>query len=349
VKAALFHGKQDIRIEDVDVLEPGVGEVRLRNAYNGICGSDLHFYDTPETSGVDFSKPHPVTGRTLPQILGHEFSGTVDAVGAGVDTVKVGDRVSVFPMISCGICSACARGQVNVCRVVSSYGTSSASGGLAEFSVVRVKDVHVLPDSVDLKLGALVEPMAVAWHAVRRSGIEAGQHALVVGGGPIGIGIAFALRARGVTDVTISEISPDRLAVLRTMGIATVVDPAAADLGDHLREATGQRGVDVAFDTAGGATGLTTALAHLTPGGCAVELAIDVTPREIVPIHLVLNELRVLGTLAYLPSDFDAVIAAMADGAYNTAAWVDVLTLDQIVPAIDDLRAARRTKVLIRT
>jgi (R,R)-butanediol dehydrogenase/meso-butanediol dehydrogenase/diacetyl reductase len=348
MRAARFHGKEDIRIEDVGVLEPGPGEVRLRNAYNGICGSDLHFYDDPETSGIDFSKPHPVTGRGLPQILGHEFSGTVDATGPGVEGIAVGDRAAVFPMISCGECAACARGDVNLCRVVSSYGTSSHSGGLAEFSVVRARDLHVLPDSVDLLLGALVEPMAVAWHAVARSGVTAGQHALVVGGGPIGIGIAFALRARGVTDVTISEISADRLAVLRTLDIATVVDPVAQDLRDEVARTSKGRGVDVAFDTAGGPDGLATALAHLTPNGCAVEMAIDVTPREVLPIHLVLNEIRVIGTLAYLPGDFVAVIAAMAAGAYDPTGWVEVLGIDDVVPAIGDLRAARRVKVLIQ-
>jgi (R,R)-butanediol dehydrogenase/meso-butanediol dehydrogenase/diacetyl reductase len=144
--------------------------VELRNAYSGICGSDLHVYCSPEASGLDFTRPHPVTGSMPPQILGHEFAGTVAALGDGVEGYEVGDRVAVWPVYYCGYCAACRNGRVNVCRNIGFHGLTSHGGGMAEFTTVAADKLHKLPDAVDLRMGALVEPMAVAWHAVDQSG-----------------------------------------------------------------------------------------------------------------------------------------------------------------------------------
>lgn len=230
MKAVVFHGKEDVRVEDVAEPRAGKGMVKLRNAYAGICGSDLHVYFSPESSGMDYTRPHPVTGSMAPQILGHEFSGTVAELGEGVTNLAAGDRVSVWPIYYCGECAACEKGLYNVCRKIGFHGLTSDGGGMAKYTTVPADRLHKLPRNVDLRMGALVEPMAVSWHAVERGRIEAGQTALVSGAGPIGIGVWFALRARGVETIIVSEPSEGRRAAIAGVGANILVDPTSEDL-----------------------------------------------------------------------------------------------------------------------
>lgn len=347
MKAAVFHAQEDLRIEEVAEPSPGPGQVKLRNAFAGICGSDLHVYYSPEAAGLDFEHPHPVTGSTLPQILGHEFSGTVVELGDGVDGVSVGDRVAVWPIYYCGECPACRRGLYNVCQKIGFHGLSSDGGGMAEFTTVDASKLHVLPENVDLRMGALVEPMSVAWHAVARSGVEAGGSALIAGAGPIGIGVWFALKARGVENVLVSEPSADRRAIIAALG-ATVVDPVNEDLAAAVSAISGDDGVDVAFDAAGAGPAVTSALASLVPGGRVVVVAIHERPMQFLPTQLVMAETDIAGALAYLPEDFDAVIEAMSRGAYDTTGWVQETPLEKVVDAIHTLRGGAGAKILVR-
>jgi (R,R)-butanediol dehydrogenase/meso-butanediol dehydrogenase/diacetyl reductase len=348
MKAAQFHAKEDLRIEDVPEPSPAAGQVKLQNAFAGICGSDLHVYYTPEAAGLDFDRPHPVTGSTLPQILGHEFSGTIVELGEGVTDVAVGDRVAVWPVYYCGECAACRRGMFNACQKIGFHGLSSHGGGMAEFTTVSASMLHVLPDNVDLRMGALVEPMAVAWHAVERSGVQSGGTALIAGAGPIGIGVWFALKARGIDKVLVSEPSAARRATLEALG-AIVVDPVGGDLAAMVAELTGGDGVDVAFDAAGAGPAITSALASLTPGGRVIVVAIHERAMEFLPTQLVMGETEIAGTLGYLPADFDAVIRAMADGVYDTTGWVDEVELTGVVDAIHALRNGAGSKVLVKS
>ena len=348
MKAAVFHAQEDLRIEEVADPSPGPGQVKLRNAFAGICGSDLHVYYTPEAAGLDFEHPHPLTGSTLPQILGHEFSGTVVELGEGVDGISVGDRVAVWPIYYCGDCAACRRGMYNACQKIGFHGLSSNGGGMAEFTTVDASKLHVLPENVDLRLGALVEPMAVAWHAVSRSGVEPGGTALIAGAGPIGIGVWFALKARGIEKVLVSEPSADRRAIIAALG-ATVVDPVTEDLGAAVTALTDGDGVDVAFDAAGAGPAVTSSLASLVPGGRVVVVAIHERTMDFLPTQLVMAETEIAGALAYLPEDFDAVIAAMAAGVYDTTGWVKDVPLDGVVDAIHALRGGAGAKILVQS
>ncbi|MGW9156008.1 MULTISPECIES: 2,3-butanediol dehydrogenase [unclassified Microbacterium] len=346
MKAALFHAKEDLRIEEVPEPTPGPGQVKLRNAYAGICGSDLHVYYSPEAAGLDLEHPHPVTGATLPQILGHEFSGTVVELGEGVSDVAVGDRVAVWPIYYCGECPACRRGMFNACQKIGFHGLSSDGGGMAEFTTVDATKLHVLPENVDLRMGALVEPMSVAWHAVSRSGVEAGGTALIAGAGPIGIGVWFALRARGVERVLVSEPSAERRAIIAALG-ATVVDPVNEDLAAAVATLTDGDGVDVAFDAAGVGAAISSSLASLVPGGRVVVVAIHERTMDFLPTQLVMAETEIAGALAYLPEDFDAVIEAMSRGVYDTTGWVQETPLENVVDAIHALRGGAGAKILV--
>ena len=348
MKAAQFYGKEDLRVEEVEEPTPGPGQVKLRNAYSGICGSDLHFYFFPEALPFDLHEPHPLTGACVPQTLGHEFAGTVVEVGEGVTGVKVGDRAAVYPLVaSCGECAACRRGLRFSCRMMGSIGANAPGGGLSEFTTVPASALHLLPESVDLRMGALVEPMAVGWHAVARSGVQTGGTALVAGAGPIGIGAWFAFKARGVEKVLVSEPSAERRAIIAALG-ATVVDPVSDDLAAVIAEFTGGAGVDVAVDAAGAGAAITSALTGLAAGGRVVVAARHEHPMQFQPTTLSMGETEIVGAVGYQPEEFDAVIAAMADGVYDTTGWVEEIPLTGIVDALHALRNGTGAKILIK-
>lgn len=347
MRAAVFHNQEDLRIEEAPEPTPGAGQVKIRNAYAGICGSDLHVFFDTANAGLDFTTPHPVTGSTLPQILGHEFSGTVVELGDGVGDVEVGDRVAVWPVYYCGECAACMKGAPNACTKIGFHGLTSDGGGMAEFTVVDADKLHVLPENVDLRLGALVEPMAVAWHAVARSGIGAGSSALIAGAGPIGIGVYFALKARGVETIIVSEPSEGRREAIRRVGAEHIIDPSTQDLGSTVRELTGGDGVDAAFDAAGVAPAITSGIAALTPLGKLVVVALHGKAMEFNPTQLVMGETLLMGSLGYTQDDFDEVIRAMSDGVYDTTGWVDVIGLDDVESTMRELHEGRGMKKLV--
>lgn len=348
MRSANYYGPEDLRIEDVAEPTPQAGEVKLRNAFSGICGSDLHIFFDPDHSGVDFSKPHPLNGAALPQTLGHEFSGTIVELGEGVEHFEVGDRVAVWPVYFCGECGACKQGVYYACEKVAFHGCSSHGGGMSEFTTVKGSMLHKLPDNVDLKLGALVEPMAVAWHAVKNSNISADQTALILGAGPIGIGILFALWAHGVSRVIVSEPNDERASAVRSVGADATVNPVTDDLEAVVGTFTDGRGVDYIFDAAGAARALPQALNLLGLHGTLVVVALHANGFDFNPGVLIRSETSITGSCAYDQSDFDEVLEAMASGLYQTEGWVSEVELDQVSATLRALRDGRGMKVLVR-
>jgi (R,R)-butanediol dehydrogenase/meso-butanediol dehydrogenase/diacetyl reductase len=197
-------------------------------------------------------------------------------------------------------------------------------------------------------MGALVEPMAVAWHAADRGRVSAGQSALIAGAGPIGIGVWFALRARGVKTIVVSEPSAVRREAIARLGADRVVDPVKGDLAGAVAEATQGRGVDVAFDASGAGPAVGQALAQLTPQGVLVVVALHEKPFGFNPTTLVMSETAATGSLGYLQKDFDAVIRAMAQGQYTAQGWVADVEIGDVVRAFGELRAGRGMKVLVK-
>src|SRR5579884_2363211 len=250
MRALRFHGAHDLRLEDVpEPSAPGADEVVVRPANCGICGTDLHEYTAgPIVTPVE---PHPLTGAQNPQILGHEFAGEVVAVGGQVTRVREGDRVAIMPLAYCGRCSYCRRGLQHLCATMGCVGLSHAWGGMAELAKVAEYQIVRLPDGVSYEQGALIEPAAVAAYGVERAGVAPGDRVLVTGAGPIGALAALCARAAGASAVYISEPNPARRRRAAALGAATVLDPAAVDLPEVLREETGGLGVDVAIECSG--------------------------------------------------------------------------------------------------
>lgn len=345
MRAAVYYGNHDLKVEDV--AEPAVrdGHVKVKVERNGICGTDLHeYFDGPIF--ISPEAPHPLTGKSMPVILGHEFSGVVTEVGAGITDVDEGARVTIEPIYRCGECRPCTTGHYNLCLQVGFHGLME-DGGMAEYTVVPRNQVHLLPDSVSLELGAMVEPMSVAYHAAKLAEVGEGSSALVYGAGPIGIGLWFALRGLGLTDVAVVEPSEHRRRSIEALGARTL-DPAAVDVAALVAERTGGNGVDAAFDAAGVEASVASALDCVGERRPLISVAIYEKPLTTSLINLVLRERRIQGTICYTGDDYRAVIDLMAQGHYDTTGWVETIPMSGVVEqGLERLRAGQAMKLLV--
>jgi (R,R)-butanediol dehydrogenase/meso-butanediol dehydrogenase/diacetyl reductase len=314
MQALRFHGRRDVRLEDIDEPATRAGTVKIKVHWCGICGSDLHEYlggpimtPTPEA-------PHPLTGEYLPLTMGHEFAGEIVETGDGVDGLTVGDLVAVEPLLFCGECDFCRSGSYNVCPSFGAIGVVGGGGAFAEFITVPTHLVHPLPPSVTTEQAALAEPVCVGWHAVSRSAIEPGDSALVIGAGPIGIGILIALKARGVGFVAVA----DRIAGVRkdaalAFGADLFIDASSERIGDAVRGRTGELGADVVFEVAGAQAALDDAIDAARPQGRVVSMAVWEESAVVDLNVLLLKELAIVPSLAYA-NEYAAVLDAIADG-----------------------------------
>lgn len=253
MQALRFHAKRDLRLEEVETpKEPGPGQVVIRNRFVGICGTDLHEY----ASGPIFipTAPHPFTGVTGPQTLGHEFGGQVVAVGPGVKSVTTGDRVSVQPLIMPRAGEYYAdRGLYQLSDVLALVGLSWGSGGVAEYALLNEYNVIKVDPALSDEEAALVEPTAVVVYACDRGGVQAGNSVLVTGAGPIGILCLLAARAAGATQLFVSDPNRARLKLAEEAAPGVIaIDPTKESVGDIVREQTEAGvGCDVAIECVG--------------------------------------------------------------------------------------------------
>jgi (R,R)-butanediol dehydrogenase/meso-butanediol dehydrogenase/diacetyl reductase len=349
MKAVRIHGAEDLRVEDLTAPTVEPGKVLLEGGFNGICGSDLHFYYEPEATaaplGWNFNEPAELTGAQWPQILGHEFSGTVSAVGEGVTDVKVGDNVAFH---YCGHCEACSTGSPNVCPHMAFEGIQGRSGGLAEVKIVDAAMCHVLPDGVSLELGALVEPMAVAYHGVKQAHADEAECAVILGGGPIGVGAFFALKTLGVKTIIVSEPSESRRETLRNLGVVNVIDPTTQDLAQEVRSLSSDgHGAEVVIDCAGAPAAFGSGIDALRMNGRMVVVAGYERPVELHPMSLGGTK-SISNSLTYTPDDFQQVIKGMAAGNYTTdGGWISISSMDDVERAIHQLRQGDGMKILV--
>lgn len=320
MKAARFHARKDIRIEDIPEPELRAGAVKIDVAWCGICGTDLHeFLEGPIFCPAP-GHPHPLSHEESPVTLGHEFSGTVAEVGEGVEGLEVGDNVVVEPYFVDGTCDMCQAGSYHLCRQMGFIGLSGGGGGLSEKIVVDQRWVHPI-GNIPLDEAALIEPLSVAHHAVARSGVKAGDTALVGGSGPIGLLTAAVLKGMGVTTI-ISELTQARKEKATSSGVADhVLDPSKEDIPARVRELTGGTGADVAFECAGVNAVLDTMLDAVRPGAVVVNVSIWGAPATVDMQKIVLKEIDLRGTIAYV-RDHPAVIRMVQEGKVDLKPFI---------------------------
>ena len=345
MRAAVYHGPRDIRIEDIAEPEPGPGQVLIEVARNGICGSDLHTYIGSSTGGASMHVPGVV--------LGHEFAGIVRELGPGVDDVAVGAAVAIAPIEYCGECWPCAHAWPHMCRKLALYGgyRRPLHGGLAPLVAVSRRSVFMLPDGLDPIVGSLTEPLAVAVHAVRRAPTTLGATAMVLGAGPIGLGVLQALRAAGVTTTIVTDLSAARRDAAARVGATAVVDPSVDDPKTVVRDLT-RHGVDLVFDTTAAHAAFAQGIAALRPRGTMVSVAGWQEPARVDMGRAMVAEIDIRFSMTYEPAvDFPATIAMLANGDFDADVMIsDHVPLERLVDnGLEELlhHADRHVKILI--
>ncbi len=330
MRAARFYDQKDIRIEQIEepVLQPGT--VAIDVAWCGICGTDLHEYLEGPIFVPPAGHPHPISGESAPVTLGHEFSGTITALGEGVTDLEVGENVVVEPYIIADDVDTSEGQPYHLSKDMNFIGLGGRGGGLSEKIVVQRRWVHPIGE-IPLDEAALIEPLSVGHHAFVRSGAKAGQVAIVGGAGPIGLLTAAVLKAEGLT-VYISELSEARKAKAKETGVADeVFDPREGDVAEKVRELTGGRGADVGFECSSVPVVLDMLLDAVRPAGTIVNVSIWGHKPQVDMPKLVLKEIDLRGTIGYA-SDHPDTIALVRSGKIDLSKFITGrIGLDQLV------------------
>ncbi len=336
MQAAVFRGAEEIEVVAVPQPELEPDEVLIRVGYCGICGSDLEAFHT---------------GMYEPGlIIGHEFSGTIAALGTEVSGWQIGERVVVSDALPCGECVPCRQGRLDACASLTMIGVTH-DGGLAEYTKIAARALQRLPDHVTLRQGALVEPLSVALHGVRRSRLKAGDDVLIMGAGPIGLLTLQCARLAGARKVIVSEIDPVRSALAGRLGATAVLSPARDNLGVALADLTGGLGPEVIFICTGAPTPFRDAVSLVRKGGQVFVLGVCVEPVEMDFMSVVLSDLCIEGSLAGR-AEVPAAIDFIAQGRVEVEALIShEIALDEIVRQGFNLLSAPGSgaiKILVR-
>ena len=317
MKAAKWYAKKDIRVENVpEPAAPKADEVKIKVLWCGICGSDLHEY----LAGPIFipTQPHPLTGASAPLVLGHEFTGTVVAVGANVTNVKVGDLVAPDACQHCGECLPCRLGNYNVCEKLAFTGLM-ADGAFAEYVNVPAQLCYVLPEGFDPQAGSLIEPLATGFKAVRLAGSLLGATVVIFGGGTIGLGTMMCAKAAGASMAIVVEMSAARKKLAKECGADIIIDPRDCDVIAEIKRITGTKnGADVSFECIGNVKTAPMAVESVHNVGKIVIVGIFEGPSAFNFFSLSATDKVVIGTLAYTVDDFQGVANLLATGQLKT-------------------------------
>lgn len=334
MQTASYIGNSNISIQTAEAAPPAAGEVQIAVAYTGLCGTDLHILHGNMDARV-----------TTPAIIGHEMSGVIAAVGAGVDGWSEGDHVTVMPLDWCGECPACLAGHQHICHNLNFIGIDSPGSLQGRWNVPAGVLVR-LPADLRLDHAALVEPVAVAVHDVRRAALAAGEKAVVIGGGPIGVLIASVARDFGA-EVVVIELDPTRRQAVADLGFE-VLDPTNTDQVEWVTSWTGGAGADVVFEVSGAASAVLGATDLAKVRGRLVVVAIHPQPRPINLQRLFWRELTIIGARVYERADYETAVELIASGAIPADQLItSIEPIERTASAFETLGSGLAMKILI--
>ena len=316
-----YEGNNTFSVSESEATAPLAGEVQIKVAYCGICGTDVHIFHGMMDKRV-----------AMPQTIGHEMSGVISAVGPDVKDIAIGDKVVVRPLDNRGE-QPSDKGISHICKNLKFIGIDSP-GAMQQYWNVPAFTIHKLKETTDLKLAALIEPLAVACHDVRLSGLTSDETAVILGGGPIGMLVAFVAKSRG-SQLIISEVNPVRLAMGKSWGF-DVVSPAETDLKTYIESKTENRLADVVFEVAGvqPALDIMTEIAGIR--GRIVMVAIHGQPKNVNLFNFFWKELKLIGARVYEPEDYEMAIDLITKNELPFAELItDVQPLTNIQKAFE--------------
>lgn len=330
MRAAVYHGTRDVRIESIaEPGAPGPREVQLRVVRAGLCGTDAGEYKYGPIM-VPLTWRHPASGHEGPLVLGHEFVGTIEAVGSAVEDLRLGDRVVPGAGMWCGECHWCQAGRTNLCERYYTLGLT-AHGGLTERVNVPAVMCRLVPEACGDDAASMAQPLAVALHAVNRARVASGDAVVLIGVGGIGYFTLAGLVARGARVVAL-DIDDERLADARRCGATHAFDARADDVEERVREAFGGEPVDVVAEASGAAGSPALAQRLVGAGGRMLLVGLQKSPRELDLYDLVLREVEVQTTVAHVcDTDIPEALDLLAETGLAAASIDRVVPLEAVV------------------
>lgn len=313
-----------VEVEEAEIPVPGPGQAVVRIRYAGICGSDLHVYDGMNA----FAK--------LPLVMGHEACGELYAIHDSRTDIQVGDKVCAHTIRSCHGCQHCNTGRENLCQDVKIMGTNF-DGVFTQYMLVDANRLIKFDDQVDMKLAALVEPLTVGVHDVRRSGMRAGDDVFILGAGPIGLLIGIVARLSGAAHVVLGEIDPDRIQMAQDMGF-TALNTGAPDFHEKCLAITGGNGYDCAFEITALQIGFDLCLSQLKKGGVLVQVGMPPKGTRISADinEIIFGEREVRGVRHHTMSSMQCAARIINSGIVNQ----DLEKLISAIYPMDDVEKA---------
>jgi L-iditol 2-dehydrogenase len=335
MKALVYEGPWQMPIRDIEPPQAGLGEVVVAVQAVGVCGSDVHGYTGS-------------TGRRIPpMVMGHEFSGTVSAVGEGVTRHKAGDRVVVQPLITCGICENCRAGMPHICINRRGLGMGNVNGAYAEAVGVPESLLYDLPPEVSFQHGAMVEPLSVAMHAVNLTPITLMDTVVILGAGTIGLLTLLSCRLKGTNKIIVSDLSPHRLEMAARLGADVVVNPARVDLAAIVREHSSPSGAPIVIEAVGITATARQSLELVRPGGHVTWIGNSQPMVEIGMQQVVTRELTVQGAYGFT-NEFGRAIEAIRTGRIDVSPLIEgTVPLEEGSQIVDDLAKGKMDAIKI--
>ena len=327
MRAAVWHGYKDLRIEEVPQPVPGPNQVKIKVDWAGICGTDRHEYEGPNF--IPVKKPHRLTGRVAPLIIGHEFSGEIVELGSEVTGWKVGDRVTANGSLTCGNCQACRSGRYNICQKLGFLGVGD-DGAFADYVVVEATKLFEIPEGVSQREAAVAEPLACGIHATNLLGDIRGADVVVIGPGIIGLSAFFGAKYAGAGRILVSGIGDYRKELVEKYG-GTYIDSSKTDLEEYVKEWSNGNLADVVYECIGAETTLDQAIRISKPGAKLMVMGVF-GKKPVVDMNTLQEAERILYTSQSHVNEIATALEYIQTGKINADELITKeVTLDTLV------------------